>query len=1061
MRDPFEAGELTLLRSQPHRTTLHLAVHKPRQIFACRLNGAPTAGEAVLELTYDGAVGAFADVEEGMTLWVSSSGFYERDKGWLRIRLAATGNTLFVAEAGDTLVNFEDDDYLTVVEDYRIASKYPRYTEADPPQWFMDYEIAYSDQNELFGPQAVMGPAAIGFLDGGSVDLSFYGSRSKAHTPGSTFGGFLWTFPDATTDINQGTVLVPVVWTENVAYPDGRWVSFRVTDSDGKTHTGRRLTFIFERTGGDVPYEAIVLGTMDGGWEAGGYKARIRALGVADITEFPQGAHVVIFEEAVYGGTEGSIGGNYGYRQNVVLEGWIQEGSIVQDSETGWVEFEIVTSGDLMKRLQAYPVALNHVDGAPSSWLEVKDLTLDLAAFHVLRWRSTVLDVIDVHFADNTGDVGGNTIAFQDLEAATLYDQLRKNYAEAGLGHVASDFQSAIYMQQDAQVAEVRWPQELFDLEKTDRIDELEVTERHHEPISQFIIYGASLTGEPLGASAPGDPFGYEGEVEEIPFGLALTDQNEVNAWAGNLRAERNNPYPRVTVQMAGYWRIDAVPQSYVLLSTIAADTKRGIVWTNKRMLVREYRVRYDAVKGSAQTELTLEPETVGVSGSAIIFPDPEPPEPVPPIPIPPQPPPLPDPPETIWCWGVATANTGFGLDIVRTKDMEAGTVVWESVRNAAIGVGESIRIFALDPFNPSTRGYLVTNGGIYYSTNLNAAVAANVVWVNSLDLADMRTLIGEVTAKFCDTTDGMNVGFLATTFADQGFIVSGAVRGPFGAGNNEFELWVLWTENITLGMAGWNFKKITDGFTVTSQGGECDVFISQHDKNIIFFIYGIEFPATAQRDTLLHYTLDGPNGTWASDRQIPHQAFEHIQLHCVRMPMFRDPTNQEMFAIERRAGSHAWRSDDQGITWTALEQPDYDTSPPFVSVLAGGAGDGGNTGREGLEESWTEAEPFWFAAGRAGSSNDSGVMRWSEDAQVWITVVIDAANEETYWGFGFGVWQYDHNFQFMAQFNNATLIRTTDAWTAIIIDWSGNIALFCGAAGKLRYIQPVWVPVA
>ena len=552
MRDPFDSGELILLRTRPHQTTLYLAVHKPRKIFSASLQTEPTGGEPVIELDYYNVTfGAFGDVTPDMTLWVSKTGDYLQDSGRLRVRLAADGTNLYVAEAGDQLLDFAVDDYLTVVEDYRIASKYPRYTPGDPPSWFMDYEIAYTDQNENFGPQAIMGPAAVQFLDGGSATINYYGDRSKAWTPGSTITGFLWTFLDGTTDVNEGSVVSPVQFATSMAYPDGRYTSFRVTDDNGDLHTGRRLVFTFDRSGADAPYEAMVIGSLAGGWDAGGYRGRIRALNTADPTLFPPGSHIVLFEEAVYDETAGSIGGNYTYREHIVLEGWIQEDSVIQDDSDGWVEFDVASSTDLMRKMQSYPVALNHTADSPSSWIEVKDLTLDLAAFHILRHRSTVLDTVDAYFADSIGDVGGNTFAYQDLEAATLYDQIQKNYREAGVGNVASDWQSSIWMQQDLQVPATRWGNELFDLSKADRVDQLEIFERNFDPISQFILYGATLDGEPLGASSPGDPFGYEGETEEIPYGLALIDQDEANEWCGNLRAMKNNQYPRVIVRMA------------------------------------------------------------------------------------------------------------------------------------------------------------------------------------------------------------------------------------------------------------------------------------------------------------------------------------------------------------------------------------------------------------------------------------------------------------------------------------------------------------------------------
>ena len=391
---------------------------------------------------------------------------------------------------------------------------------------------------------------------------------------------------------------------------------------------------------------------------------------------------------------------------------------------------------------------------------------------------------------------------------------------------------------------------------------------------------------------------------------------------------------------------------------------------------------------------------------------------------------------------------------------MEASPVVWETCRNAAIGVGEHISMFKLDPFIPSTRGYLVTDGGFYYSYNLNAVPEASVAWTQSLSEADMRTLVGFGSAIFCtDRDESMNNSVIRTTFAQQGRIYVTAFYKPTPG---RWRRWILWTDDVTVGgVAGWTAAEVTDVVNAPgSLAGECDLIVSQHDLNFLWFVTGRISPFTAGQNIELAYSEDGPDGLWLQNRQIPHQPFENIQIHCVNVPMFRDITNTEMFAIEKRAAAHAWSSDDGGASWTALEQNDYTPGSP-TSVLAGGAfNTGSGPGREGLEESWIEAEAFWYAAGSA-SGSAGGVMRWSADIEEWLSSVEGGASD--YPGLGFGVWQYDRNFQWMSLRQSATLIRTIDGWTgspATDIDWSGNIATFIGANGRARDIQPVWTPV-
>ena len=140
MRTALTADELTLLRSEIHGTRLYLGVHKPASIFTARVAGA--VSYPLYQIAFDGGSPASGSIiKSGMTLWIGSAAGL-RDKGQMRVRgdqtAAATGN-LAVSELGNYAIDIDDNDYFTVVEDYRIAAKFPRYSGG---AWKMDYDIA-------------------------------------------------------------------------------------------------------------------------------------------------------------------------------------------------------------------------------------------------------------------------------------------------------------------------------------------------------------------------------------------------------------------------------------------------------------------------------------------------------------------------------------------------------------------------------------------------------------------------------------------------------------------------------------------------------------------------------------------------------------------------------------------------------------------------------------------------------------------------------------------------------------------------------------------------------
>jgi len=727
MRTALTADELTLLRSEIHGTRLYLGVHKPASIFTARVAGA--VSYPLYQIAFDGGSPASGSIiKSGMTLWIGSAAGL-RDKGQMRVRgdqtAAATGN-LAVSELGNYAIDIDDNDYLTVVEDYRIAAKFPRYSGG---AWKMDYDIAFTASgsgnnvkpNQEYGPLARIGPAAVGFLESNLCRLRYVGERSAAYSPSNSISVYAWTFPgtaNPATSAVQGTSASPIVIDYSAAIPAGRYHDLMITENTTlKTHVGRRLTFIFERSGANAPFDAELVSSISGGPDQGGYTTTVRVINTtSDQTSFPDGAHIVLFEEALYaddagsgnidryfyitdasgaftigetvtggtsgatgtvisasstlikirttkafhtqeivtGGTSGatarlrsaSVGGNYPHRTNVVLEGWIVDETVRKDPETGDIEFEVVTVDGVMRGEESYPVALTNRTNTAKlvSWEDFYQLTLDRVLLHFAKWRSTISEVVDVTLHGDlvaSSPAGAEIVKYCDMDQGNLFDQISTWYVQTMLGWITSDLQSGLYGELDAQIDDTvrAGIPTAWTVASGDRAGTLEIGRRAHRKLnSQVTLYGVDYR-TPLGSRSPDDPHDYEGGLEEITEGIASPDQATLSLWAGNLRAKRNNVYPSVDHRWMGYWRIDAVPQSYIVESLGASDTIRGFVWSSFKLIPRTLGLEYRG--GMLLASSDCEGQTQGLGGAAITFPPvSDPPDPISPPPIEPGKPP-------------------------------------------------------------------------------------------------------------------------------------------------------------------------------------------------------------------------------------------------------------------------------------------------------------------------------------------------------------------------------------------------------------------------------------
>jgi hypothetical protein len=598
MARAITADELTLLRTAGQYAELFLAIHKPATVYSARVNQTFTTTDGIAEITYDGGSGTLANVLPGMTLYVgTSAGAY--DKGMVRVRKAPSGTKFYIGETSE--IFWEDNDYLTVVDEFGLWAKHP--VTPDETTIYYDYDIAYSDQHATPDPVPVLGPPAITWLTGATVDVAFDGSLSWVL--GGTITGFAWSAPGAAVTAGMDTATPTVTYNAPGTYR----VSCTLTASNGKTFTGYRYVFVFSAA--SMPATAFQLDTCRGEWESGGWEYAVTMWDQASLTDIRDRAMVILFAKDTYGAAQQSIGPIAG-REKVIAVGWINGESITQHPELGSVEFTVKGPNWWMDQMMAYPVGMRSVATAPTNWKEFQDLTIDKGLWHLLHWRTTATLMMDMFLT-------GDTRPAYSVEALfdTLWKQLDTLAYQSILAKPLCDRYGRLFIEPDAQIvpvadrASIPVVQELYSHDWQGAVD---IERRPLPPVSRLDISGwvcADFANpKVIFSSANGIVVRRFGKVESRD-NLLLADQDQANALAGLIMGWMNNRFPRLSFALASNHRmIDICPRQYCQVDFAAEDTLRGFVCSNQKLIPRAVEFSHDPESGTLLTEVDFEGET-------------------------------------------------------------------------------------------------------------------------------------------------------------------------------------------------------------------------------------------------------------------------------------------------------------------------------------------------------------------------------------------------------------------------------------------------------------------
>ena len=745
--------QLSRLRQRPHSTKLNLAVYQPNTVLAAQIN-MPSIERGEREITITVISGDVFSVRRGMTCYIGSTP-NGRDKGRLRA-IGCTATTLTLAENDETL---RDGLYLTVVHFYEPWAVYPRIVLNDNnvPQFYKDYDIEYTNQNEQFDPVVNMGPHHAVWLDGtptGSFAQVYYSSTGTYDPSDNSIPtGYLWIFdggmPTASFVKDPGYI----TYTGGGHYT----THLTVTSNFGKEFTGHRHIMVLTEPEDGVfpPIKAWGMSSYDGSRDSGGYAIRLWIREEADYSKISDGALIIIYSDDREGTFEGKAGGNAENRSSIFFVGYIEDGSVSLNAYTNRLEFRAASVTGIMKNLASFSATLEDVDDA-ETWNEMTDMTVDKAMAHYLRWHTSILSIADF---SPTGDT--KPVEYMDFERSNTYDAVNNLYLSALMATVVADRQGKMWAEIDVNVlptGSTRAIDTAMEVTRQDWRGSLDIQFRPNERLSYLEMGGIAYSGfetgtsDPYLAGAPGDAPAYFGGLNRVS-GLVLEGQEQLNQFVGNAFARENAEFPELTIPMAGDYRlIDIAPQERLLLTLEASENYRGFSWQLKPFIPHTVRYTYQGQRQIAMMDVTAREETDGPPGEKVEIPvDPPfdtfdlPDWELPPFTLPPIPvfPPLEPPPVTgdlvyfayenkiARCRNFFSAPSGTNWEVVMDKSLIADL--------------NNIHGLVLDPSDPLNTALVWgpgSGGGyrVYKTNNLNDTTPT---WTRTLDSTDWNDLVG------------------------------------------------------------------------------------------------------------------------------------------------------------------------------------------------------------------------------------------------------------------------------------------------------------------------------
>lgn len=599
---PITSGQLINLNSENQRSELFLAfTEHPPVIFRCVINQTFTTHDQVYELTYDTPTGVYTDVIPGMVAWIgSSAGKY--DYGQVRVRKALTADKVFINEVSE--IAWANDLHVTIVDEMGL---FPKHLYIDEnAEVFMDRDIEYTDQHEVFAPVPIMGCNAVLDVESYPVTVKFPGA-DRSWVIGSTIVSHLWTATAGT--LTNETTDDPTLTI--ASYPANGLirVAYTPTTGAGASFTGYRYVKVYDAT--HRPVEVFQLMNCQGDFSSGGFSFEVVLYTDVTRDDIRDRAPIVLFRKDYYGDDEISLGQLEG-RENIEACGWVDGESIVYDPEAGTVSFSVQGPQFWMEKINAYPTGVRIANKATGSWTLIPGLTVDRGLWHFLHWRTTATAILDVTL---TGD--GRYASEVSSPQSSLWGQIVEMAGTSIFATGGFDQYGRLFISIDPQmtpVADRTAIPILQDFQTDEWEGQIQIQRRIVSDVAQIYFSGIAVDisgkGKAYFSLSPGHMFRRYGSIMTVER-ILLTDQTHSNDLCGLLAGWKNNQYPKIQINLAqNNPMFTLFPPQYGHIDIAATDTERGIE-RSLDLVPRTITRVFDSESGVISTQITFEAATL------------------------------------------------------------------------------------------------------------------------------------------------------------------------------------------------------------------------------------------------------------------------------------------------------------------------------------------------------------------------------------------------------------------------------------------------------------------
>jgi len=274
-----------------------------------------------------------------------------------------------------------------------------------------------------------------------------------------------------------------------------------------------------------------------------------------------------------------------------------------------------------MKNRDNFSLALDDcADVDATTWEKQSDLSPNYAFLNMLMWNSTLMNVTDVYlpayyyatWLSVSHKASEYLVKYQDFERDTLWSQLDSLVIDVFARALVSRFGEVSIVNDPQYTDEAELWADLpvpSTLGTPDWMEPLTIEFVDEPVISVACVEGIAFDGDVASAVIgyhPGELPTYRGKIE-TKSRCVLTSLNEAEFLAEHLYSVRNNTYPVILMSCLGnYSFLDIIDYGGVQMSLVAADTRYGLAWSNRRLFIESVTHVLDFETGVLTTQLQL-----------------------------------------------------------------------------------------------------------------------------------------------------------------------------------------------------------------------------------------------------------------------------------------------------------------------------------------------------------------------------------------------------------------------------------------------------------------------